>query len=283
LITGAAGTVGSELASILLEQGVPFRAGVHSRPLETEGVESVTFDYKRSETLRKAMEGVRAVYLVFLMTWAEQQMVSAARNVIAAARQSGVSRIVKQSAYAAGEEGYPHARWHRRVEQDIEGSGLSWTFLRPNGFMQTLLAGWAKSIRAEGKFSDSVEGACYAPIDARDIARVATHALTEDRHAGQVYELTGPARLSWQEAAETLSRVLCRTVHYELISDETMRQGLLAEGYSEEIAEAWVDVNRYARKNPSLVTTCVKDITGRDPVSFDLFCQEYAHLFALDA
>jgi uncharacterized protein YbjT (DUF2867 family) len=153
---------------------------------------------------------------------------------------------------------------------------LDWTFLRPNAFMQTLLDGWAETIRAEDTFYDAVEGPCYAPIDARDIARVAAQVLTEPVHQGKAYELTGPQVLSWEEAAEILSRVLGRSIRYVRISSEELRQSLLAEGYDEEMADAWVAVHRYTRQVPSVVTDHVQSITGRQPVSFEGFCREYA-------
>jgi uncharacterized protein YbjT (DUF2867 family) len=187
---------------------------------------------------------------------------------------------VKLSAYRAGEEGIPHARWHRKVERKIEDSSLAWTFLRPNAFMQTLLNGWAESIRAESTFYDAVEGACYAPIDARDIARVAARVLIEPGYTGKAFDLTGPEVISWEDAAKILSDVLDRTIRYARISDEDLRQSLLAEGHSEEMAAAWVKVHQYTRRVPSVISTNVQEITGREPVTFAEFCREYAPALA---
>jgi uncharacterized protein YbjT (DUF2867 family) len=276
LVTGAAGNVGSQLVRILLKQGVPFRAGVHSRPLEIEGIESYNIDFGKPETLHTALQGIQKVFFVLSIAFDGKAMVRAAQVMVNAALRSGVQHVVKLSAYGAGDEGYTHARWHRRVERIIENSGLDWTFLRPNAFMQTMLESWAESIREEGRFYDAVEGASYAPIDARDIAQVAARVLTEAGHEGKAYELTGPEALSWEEAAETLSRVLGQTIHYVRISDEELRQGLLEEGYTEEMADAWIDVHRYTRRFPSKVTSSVRDVTGREPVSFDEFCREFA-------
>lgn len=284
LVTGATGTIGSSLVPALRDQGVAFRAGVHTRPLELEGVETRLVDYYRPETLLKALEGVSTVFLVLSLYHDKRAMLAAAGNMIDAARSSGVERIVKLSTYAAQHEGFPHARWHRKVERQIERSGMAWTFLRPNAFMQTLLEEWAECIRQEGAFYDAVEGAGYAPIDARDIARVAARVLAGPGYAGQAFELTGPEALSWEQAAETLSGVLGRPVRYVRISDEQLRQSLMEKGFTEEIAAAWVEVHRYVRRNPSTVTTSVRDITGREPVSFAEFCRYYAsQLFALGA
>jgi uncharacterized protein YbjT (DUF2867 family) len=276
LVTGATGTVGSYLVPFLLDQGVSFCAGIHRRPLEIEGVQTKVIDYDQPETLLSAQQGVRQVFLILSLYHDERVMLASARNMIAAAQARGVERIVKMSTYAADQESFPHARWHRRVERMIEASGLAWTFLRPNAFMQTLLDEWADSIRNEGVFYDAVEGAGYAPIDVRDIARVTFQVLTDPGHEGKAYELTGPETLSWDQAAETLSQALGRPIRYVRISDEQLRQSLLEKGFTEEMAMAWVEVHRYVRRNPSTVTTSVRDITGSKPLSFTEFCRYYA-------
>lgn len=79
-VTGATGTVGSYLVPTLLDQGISFRAGVHSRPLAIGGVETHTIDYNRPETLLSALEGVRTVFLVLSLYHDEQAMARAARN-----------------------------------------------------------------------------------------------------------------------------------------------------------------------------------------------------------
>jgi uncharacterized protein YbjT (DUF2867 family) len=160
LVTGATGTVGSQVVQELLEKGARFFAGVHSRPLDIEGVESRTIDYDRPETLPPALEGVRTVYLVSYETLHEKAMVAAARD-------AGVERIVKQSAWRAADEGFIVGRSHREVERAIEGSGMAWTFLRPNMFMQNLMTVHGESIRRENVLYESAEDARVSYIDAR--------------------------------------------------------------------------------------------------------------------
>jgi uncharacterized protein YbjT (DUF2867 family) len=227
-----------------------------------------------------AFEDVHTVLLVLPPSFNGQAMLAAARSMVDAARSEGVEYIVKLSTYEAAEEGYVHAQWHRRVEREIEQSGIAWTSLRPNTFMQSMLEDWEESIWKENAFYDSVVGPGYAPIDARDIARVAACTLTEPGHKGKAYELTGPEALSWDEVAEPLSRVLGRPVRYVCISDKELRQSLRDMELSEEMAEAYVDVNQYVRRNPSTVTSSVQDVTDREPISFEEFCCEHATTLA---
>src|SRR5712691_783150 len=129
LITGASGTVGSEVVKALGGRGAPIRAGYRTRPQNVPaGVESVALDYERPETIRPALQGVETLFLL-------SSTVAPERSVVDEARRAGVKRVVKLSVFGAPEEEFTFARWHRAIEKHIEGSGLPWTFLRPMGFM----------------------------------------------------------------------------------------------------------------------------------------------------
>jgi hypothetical protein len=118
LITGASGTVGSEVVKALAASGARMRAGYRTRPQNVPaGVESVALDYERPETIRPALAGVEAVFLL-------SSSVQPERNVVDEARCAGVKRIVKLSVLGAAQEAFSFARWHRPVERHIEASGL---------------------------------------------------------------------------------------------------------------------------------------------------------------
>jgi uncharacterized protein YbjT (DUF2867 family) len=271
LVTGASGTVGSQVVRELSNRNAEFRAGVHSRSFGIDGVETRHVDFDRPETLGPALEGVSDVFLLSSEVLHERAMVEAARD-------AGVERIVKLSAFGAADEAFIVGRWHREVEREIERSGLTWTFLRPNYFMQNVVTVMGEDIREEDAFYDSVGDARISHIDARDLGRVAAHVLTEPGHEEEAYELSGPEAITHDEIAETLTEALGRTIRYVRLSDEEYRKRLLAMGLPEEEAEAWVDVNRVARTTDadSTVTTSVRDITGREPTSFEEFCHDYA-------
>jgi uncharacterized protein YbjT (DUF2867 family) len=141
-ITAATGTVGSQVVEELLKIGAPIRAGVHSRPLEIDGVESHKIDFNRPETMAPALEGVSDLFLASYETWHEQ-------NAVPVAQEAGVQRIVKLSAWRAADEAFIVGRWHRDVERALEDSGMVWTFLRPNMFMQNTINVMGDSIRKE--------------------------------------------------------------------------------------------------------------------------------------
>ena len=152
LITGASGNVGTELARILTAEAIPFRAMVRSPEAAQKidalaGAELVAGDFNDPATIARALTGIDRV---FLLTPSSEQAESQQNALVDGARRAGVRHVVKLSQLAA-DPGSPvrFLRYHAAVEQHIEASGLAYTFLRPNLFMQGLL-GFRASIVAEG-------------------------------------------------------------------------------------------------------------------------------------
>ena len=271
LVTGASGTVGSEVVKALGGRSAGVRAGYRTRPQNVPaGVESVKLDYERPETIRPALQGVDTLFLL-------SNTVDPERKVVDEAKRAGVKRIVKLSVIGAAEEGFTFARWHRAVEKYIEASGLGWTFLRPNGFMQNVVTYMGETIRSQSAIYSPAGNAAASHVDARDVGAVGARVLTDKGHEGKAYELTGPAALTYGQIAEILSRVLGRTIGYVPISPEQYRQAAVAAGTPEGYADALVDLNRYYLEGKaSVVTPAVRQLTGRDPIPFEQFARDYA-------
>jgi uncharacterized protein YbjT (DUF2867 family) len=271
LVTGASGTVGSEVVKALGAVPGRVRAAYRTRPQNVpEGVESVALDYNRPLTLRPALEGVETLFLV-------SSSITPELTVVDEARHAGVKRIVKLSVLHAADEGYIFARWHRAVERHIEASGLSWTFLRSNGFMQNVVTYMGETIRADSAFSSSGGDGAASDIDVRDLGAVAASVLLEMGHEGQAYELTGPSANTYGQIAETLTSVLGRPIRYVPISHEQYKRALLAAGTPEPWTDALVDLNRYyAEGHAAGVSPSVRRVTGRDVIPFAQFARDYA-------
>lgn len=282
LITGAGGTVGSALVDELKGSGRQLRLAFHSPEKAARaaaaGYEVAIIDYARPASLALALEGVDAVFLLSngVVGQAEGEI-----NLVEASRQAGAERIVKLSVWGAEEEPFLLAGLHRRVERAIEESGLAWTFLRPNNFMQGFLTVDAPTIRAEGAIYAPAGAALVSHVDVRDIARVAALALTEPGHAGKAYALSGPRALSYAEAAAILSEALGRPVRYVAIDDADLRAALLTEGVPEPYADCLVDLYRYFRSGGAAgVSPAVRELTGREPTPFEQFARDYAAAFS---
>ncbi|MDJ1497456.1 SDR family oxidoreductase [Cytophagaceae bacterium DM2B3-1] len=283
LITGATGTIGSELARQLSAQGIPFRALVRSLENTQElaslpGAELIVGDMSNDKSIEKALTGIEKA---FLLTNSSEQAEQLQLNFVDSAMRAGVRHIVKLSQFAADVNSpVRFLRYHAAVEQRIKESGIDYTFLRPNLFMQGLF-GFREPIAKQNKFFASVGEAKISLVDIRDIAAVAAKALTSPGHEGKIYNLTGPQALSHQEIAEYLSYELKRSILFINVSPEDMRNALLSVGFPEWQANGLIeDYAHYARGEASAISSDIEVITGKSARSFDNFVKEYASLFS---
>lgn len=269
LVTGASGTVGSEVTRTLAAMGVRVRAAYHSRPERVGAGEAVRLDFADPQSLAAALRDVDTVFLL-------SGQVAPETALVPAADAAGVRRIVKLSVWGAAEERFRFAQWHRAVERAVEASGLLWTFLRPNGFMQNLVTYNGAMIRAQGAFALPAGDARISHVDVRDIAAVAAAVLTQPGHDRKAYRLTGPRALSYVEVAEILSTALGRKITYLPVSDQEYKQGALAAGVPEAYADALLDLNRFYREGGAEeVSEDVKLVTWKDPVPFEDFARDH--------
>jgi uncharacterized protein YbjT (DUF2867 family) len=278
LVTGAGGTVGSEVIKQLESAKAPFRAAYFSKgkadAARARGIDAVTIDYGRPETLRAACQGSDTLFLLGPSAMNQTQL---ELNALAAAKAVGVRHIVKLSVWGADEEAFIFARVHRPVEQAIEASGVAWTFLRPNGFMQNVVTYMGATIKAEGAIYSAVGEAKISHVDVRDIAAVAVHALTAPGHQGKAYTLSGPEALTYTEMATALSKVLGRPVRHISLSPADYKSGLLAAGIPEGMADWLLDLERYYREgHASRITNDITQVTGRDPRRFAQYARDCA-------
>jgi NAD(P)H-binding len=138
-VTGAGGTVGGEVLKQLETAKTPFRAAYFSEnkasAARSRGIDAVTIDYNRPETLEAAF---RWCDKLFLLGPNVQNQTQLELNAVEAAKVAGVRHIVKLSALGADQEDFLLAKIHRPVERAIQPSGIAWTILRPNGYMQNV-------------------------------------------------------------------------------------------------------------------------------------------------
>lgn len=237
-------------------------------------IDVVIIDDSRLETFRAAFHGCDKLFLLGPTVPNQTQL---ELNGVETAKQAGVQLIVKQSVMCADEGEYALARLHRSVEQGIESSGMAWTFLRPNSFMQNVVTFMGFTIRAESAFYSASGDARISHVDVRDIAAVAVRALTGPGPVEKAYTLTGPQALTYDELAGELSKTLGRTIRHINLSPEDMKTGMLAQGTHEEIVDWLIDLERsYREAGATLITDDIKRVTGRDPLWFGEFARDYA-------
>ena len=277
LITGASGNVGREVLKQVAATGAQVRAAFQSvskAQTVPSGVEVVTMDYRDPKTLT-VLEDVERVFLVGPPT---ANLAALERNAVNAIKDSGVRHIVKLS--AMGGRGAIFPRQHAESEDYIKSSGVAYTFLRPNGFMQNFVIYNAGTINSQNAFFGVQADGAVSHIDIRDIAAVAVKTLTENGHEGKAYTLTGREALSNVRCAEILSEEIGREIRYVDLSVDEFKQGLLSAGVPEWSTNALIDLQRfYAWGGASAVTRDVEQLLGRRPISFEQFSRDYVNAF----
>jgi uncharacterized protein YbjT (DUF2867 family) len=279
-ITGAGGTLGSEVLAQLKAAGAPIRAAFHSddkaESARAQGVDAALIDFEDPGSLREAFAGCESLFLLGHNAVDQTELELAA---VDAARSVGVRHIVKQSVLGAQKEDYSLARVHRPVERAIEASGMAWTFLRPNSFMQNVMTFMSPTIRGESAFYSASGEARISHVDVRDIAAVAVQALLHPGHTGHAYTLTGPDAFSYDEFAEALSSAIGRTVTHVDVPPNELRYGMTDMGMPDEIADRLLNLERYFRSGEAgLVTDDIERVTGRAPRRFADYAREVAPL-----
>jgi len=288
LVTGSTGTLGGEVVKQLSSStpAINIKAGVHSaqnvkKVKDGDEVEVVLIDYNKPETLKEALSQVDKL---FLLTPDVPNAHELASKLVIEAKKAGIRHIVKQSVMGADlEADVGTFRLHRQAEEIIEQSGIPFTFLRPNEFMQNFINFHSHFIKNNNAFYLPLEDAKVSLVDVRDIAAVAVKSLTEDtsdKHNNKTYLITGPEALSYYQAAEILSSATDKKISYVNISEEEARGAMKEMGMSDWLINTISELNDYFRKgNASQVSSAVEEVTGKKPISFSQFAKDYAEAF----
>ncbi len=239
---------------------------------------AVEGDFDQGASLDQALAGVeRAILLTPSTEHAEAQQL---RFVKAVAR-AGVRHLVKLSQFAASPDSpVRFLRYHAAVEQAIRNSGMDWTFLHPNLFMQGMLQ-FSGMVRDKGMIAAPIGDAHVSVVDVRDNAAVAAAALTEHGHAGRTYTLTGPEALTHAEMAAKLSAATGRPIAFVDASEDDMRHAMTELKMPEWQIDGLIeDYAPYRRGEAAEIATGVREAIGQEPRGFDGFARDYADAFS---
>ena len=218
LVLGGTGKVGRRIVARLTARQVPVRIGARSA--------APAFDWNAPATWPGVLNGVQNVFISYAPDLAVPGASQAVAEFTAQAAAQGVARVVLLSG-----RGEPEAEAAERLVQD---GPLPWTILRCSWFAQNFSEDFLLDPILAGEVALPVDGATEPFLDCDDIAEVATEALLDDRHAGQVYELTGPRLLTFGDAIGEIARAAERPIRFTTIPPEEFAAGLAAAGLSRD-------------------------------------------------
>lgn len=261
LVIGGTGKTGRRVAERLTAQGVPVRIGSRNA--------SPAFDWENPETWAVALEGISAAYITYYPDLAVPGSADAIGDLARLAVRKGVTRLVLLSG-----RGEPEAQ---RAEQALQASGADWTIVRASWFMQNFSESMLLGPILAGEMALPVSSVREPFIHADDIADIATAALTDDRHIGQLYEVTGPRMLTFADATGEIARAAGRTIDYRTITPEEFMQGLEQEQVPADIAALVNELFTVVLDGRNeYLTDGVQKALGRKPRDFADYARETA-------
>jgi len=261
LVLGGTGKSGRRVVERLKARGFPVRIGSRSC--------SPPFDWEKQATWAPALQGMTSAYMTYQPDLAFAGAVDRVRIFSALALKSGVRRLVLLS--GRNEEGAELA------EQAVRNSGAEWTIVRSSFFNQDFSEAFLLEPVLAGEVAFPAGHVAEPFIDAEDIADAVVAALTEDKHVGKLYEVTGPRLLTFAEAVEEISKASGREIRYVPVSPEQFAAALSESGVPADEAVAYTHLfATILDGRSSYLTDGVQRALGREPRDFKVYAREAA-------
>lgn len=255
LVIGGTGKTGRRVVDRLQALGRPVRAGSRSS--------EIPFVWEDESTWEAALDGVCAAYVTYYPDLAFPGAKETVERLAAFAVARGVRRLVLLS--GRGEEGAVAG------EDALKASGCDWTVVRANWFNQNFSESLFLDPVRSGELALPTQDAVEPFVDADDIADVVVAALTDARHIGKTYELSGPRLLSFHDVVHELSAATGRTLTYVPVSADDYRAALRELGEPEEFADLFTLI--VDGRNASMVHG-VREALGREPKDFSDYAKQ---------
>lgn len=267
-ITGSTGHVGGEVGRLLSAEGYEQKLVVRD-PARAPGLAGASVARAGYADRNASVEALRGSEILFMVSGSEaEDRVDQHRTFIDAAAEAGVQHIIYTSFFAASRDAtFTLGRDHWATEEHIRSSGLNYTFLRDNFYLDVLplFAG------DEGVLRGPAGSGRVSAVARTDVAHAAVVVLKNpEAHEGRTYDLTGPEALSLGEVAAVITRVTGRETRYE---EETVDEAYASRahyGAPDWQVDAWVSTyTAIASGKLERTTTAVRDLTGSDPIDLE--------------
>jgi uncharacterized protein YbjT (DUF2867 family) len=281
LVTGATGQVGSKTIDFLLEnKTIEIVAAVRTPEkaalFTARGIATVILDFDDESTHISAFENIDRLFMV---TGYTVDMLRQSKALLDTAKKHGVQHVVHLGACGPDDTSIGHWAWHQLVERYVEWCGFTYTHLRPQDFMQNLLAYGGKKAILNGVIYHYVANAKLSWVDLEDVAQVAALALAHpEQHSGKTYRLSYDAK-TFEEIASLMTEIVGKPFRYEPLSPEIFRENMVSSGaemaYMNCVYDHW---KRHAAGTiPGAADTFDNfyEITGKQPTKWKDFIEKH--------
>jgi NAD(P)H dehydrogenase (quinone) len=279
---GATGQVGGSVVSELVKDA---RLEVVAAARDVDkagrlGVPVVHLDLDKIETFAPALHGIDSI---FMATGYTVDMLRHSKDLVNAAKRASVNHIVQLGACGDNDTRVAHYGWHQFIERYIEWSGIRFTHLRPEIFMQNLLGYGGESYVRNGVIKHYVGGARLSWVDCEDVAAVAAACLLDpSTHAGRTYRMGYEAK-TYYELAEAFTEALGQPFSYEPQPPAHFLRNVLAAGaepaYMKCVFDSYTDLTNGKDIGADEIFDNFHPITGRQPKTIAQFAMKHAANF----
>ncbi len=282
LVTGASGHLGQRVLELLLEAGENSIIATTRHPeklaqFANRGVDVRYASFDEPESLKTAFEG--ATRLLLISTDALDEVGKRLRQhqiAVKAAVEAGVSHIVYTSLVGADDSPVLFAPDHAGTEQAIIQSGVGYTILRNNLYMDLLIQSVSQAYQIGGIFGATADGKT-SYITREDCAHVAASALSASFTGKRILNITGAEALSQADIATIASTITGKPLGYTPIPLEALIEAMVGAGLPKPVAEVYASIDvAVAQGKMSVVSSDFKTLTGREPMKASAFLK--AHL-----
>src|SRR5271156_74396 len=281
LITGATGQIGRQVVAKLAgDLGLDTIASSRNPEKANLGVPTVLLDYDRGDTVAPALQGVDRL---FILTGYTVDMLRQSKELVDGAQKAGVKHIVHLGACGADDTDVAHYGWHQFVERYIAGSGIAYTHLRPEIFMENILGYGGVPAASNGVLRYYVGNQRLSFVAGEDIAEVAAAVLrSPGDHTGQTYRLGYDAK-TYGEVAAIIAHVIQQPFRYEAHAAEEFLNKVLKAGgepaYMHCVYSSFARFSGDGLPGADEVFDNFTAITGRAPTTVEGFIRKHADAF----
>lgn len=263
LVIGGTGKTGRRVVDRLKTRGIPVRIGSRSA--------TPSFDWENPETWPETLNGIDAVYITYYPDLAIPGARETIERFILQAVKNGIKKLVLLSGKGEKEA--------ELCEQAVMNSGADWTIVRASWFNQNFNESFFLDPILAGHVALPGEDALVPFVDADDIADVVVETLLNDKHAGVIYELTGPRQLTFKQITEEISNVTDRDIVYHPISLEEYEKMLKEYHVPDDVI--WLITYLFKEvllisKNAA-VSDDIQKVLGRNAKDFSEYAKETAY------
>ena len=278
LLNGITGKSGGATANALLEKGAKLRALVRdpskAADYASKGVEIVQGDLGDPASVDAALQGCDKAVLILPNSKEQEELEIAFIN---AAAKSGIKHFVKLSSpEAVRGTTSPIPLAHIAAEDALMESGMGWTIVRPNFFMQNVI-GYGAAAKETGKISLPMGKGTAALTDSNDVGAFIAEVLTTDGHLSKSYDFSGPELLNFDQIAQCFGEVLGRDVVYEDCDPgeykKAISQFFRSDWHSDAVARLFAEIADGT--TPGEVNDTFQKVVGREPMSFTEFLRQH--------